>query len=67
LRIEEMKGEGKEGDALFLAFLEGEPERSQVPREHEVPSWTNPPGGNQGHGFSRGSKPLKRQLKAERF
>jgi hypothetical protein len=62
-----MKREGKEEEALFLAFPEGEPERSQVPREQEVPSWTNPPGGNKGHGFSGGIKPLKRRLKAERF
>jgi hypothetical protein len=42
----------------------GEPERSESPGEQELPTRINPPGSNEGDGFSGGGKPLKRRCKA---
>jgi len=65
--IQGRKGRAGGGDALRSGRAEGEPERSESPGEHAPPSRTNPPGGNQGDGFSGGGKPLKRRCKAVRF
>jgi len=35
--------------------------------EQKVPTWTKHLGSKKGHGFSGGSKPLKRRYQAERF
>lgn len=41
-----------------------EPERSESPREQEVPTRTKPSGSEEGHGFSGGRKTLRRRYEA---
>jgi len=46
---------------------EGEPERSESSREHEVPVRAKHLGSEKGHGFLSGRKPLKRGSEVVRF
>lgn len=48
------------------ALAEGEPERSKSSGEQQVPTRTNHSGGNEGHGFPGGRKPLERGGKVVR-
>jgi len=58
----------KKGRSLFPGSTErAKPERSEDPREQEVPPRSNPLGSVKGYGFSSGSKSLERQMKAVKF
>jgi hypothetical protein len=62
-----MRGEGREGEALFLAFVGRGPERLKTPGEHGVPLRFNGPESEEGNRFSSGRKPLKPGGLAGRF
>jgi len=60
-----MRGEFKEGDDLWTVCEERVPGRLLSPREHTIPTWTNPPGSNKGFGFLGGMNALKHRCMAD--
>jgi hypothetical protein len=54
----------RERDAFDLGIEEGEPKRSEGPREQRVPLWINSLESDKGRSFRCGIKPLERRYQA---